>query len=39
MVEMLSVVTCAKQGGRFIPNDELTALKLEEPSTWTAPCA
>lgn len=29
--EMLSVVTCAKQGGRFIPLDELTALKLEEP--------
>ena len=26
--EMLSVVTCAKQDGRFIPLDELTELKL-----------
>ena len=29
--EMLSVVTCAKQGDRFIPLDELTELKLKEP--------
>ena len=29
--EMLSVVTCAKQDGRFIPLDELTELKLRNP--------
>lgn len=29
--DVLSVVTCAKQGDRFIPLDELTSLKLKEP--------
>ena len=29
--EILSVVTCAKQDGRFIPLDELTELKLRNP--------
>ena len=28
---MLSVVTCAKQEGRFVPLDELTELKLRNP--------
>lgn len=29
--EMLSVVTCAKQDGRFVPLDELNELKLRNP--------
>lgn len=29
--EMLSVVTCAKQEGHFVPLDELTELKLRNP--------
>jgi hypothetical protein len=31
MHEMLSVVTCAKQDGRFIPLNELAKLKLRNP--------